>query len=115
MFDRKGNKPITLKFESRTILSIDYGDWDNFVNDYFGFEMKEGKYYRPYEIAADEELGNDMVKEFSVGEFDKYNRKVIAKIIDDNVPLYCTQAIINYFGWKGIINKNDEIQIVVSW
>jgi len=107
-----------LKVNKKVVYAIDYDDWDNFVNDYFGFKYSL-KHKNPYyEIAADEETANDTKFEYKPnGEIDDYDKSDNLKPILDGirVPNYSTRTIMDYFVQKGILDKGKIYQIEISW
>ena len=55
-----------MKFQTKTIHSVDYNDLDEAINE---FLKEKGATKTDFEIVAHHELMNDMSKEFSVGKY----------------------------------------------
>lgn len=60
---------MTLKYELKTVFSVYFNDWDNFVQHVYG--------NKEYEIACVEETLNNTVKEYDVSkkELSEYETK----------------------------------------
>jgi len=112
-----------LKINKKVVYSIDFGEWDNFVNDFFGLFSTQlfGNtkcVMLGYEIVADEELVNDSKFEYAPdGKISDYDREynLDAILVEKEVPNYSTRTIMDYFVQVGILDKGKTYQIEISW
>jgi hypothetical protein len=98
---------------------IDYHDWDEFVNDYFGFEpdvRPHGSKEWPYEVVADIEANNDSIYEFNPnGKISKSSLKSVEKWMKDpKSDGFVTHDIFDYIVSKGDLSEGTYY-INVSW
>ena len=106
-----------LKIEKKTVYKIDYSDWDRFVNWFFEFNP-QGIMRYGYEIAANEEIGNDSRFEYTPdGKISKYDMEYTLGFIlnEKKNRIYSTRTIMDYFVQCGILDKGKTYQIVISW
>lgn len=112
-----------LKIEKKVVYKIDYNEWDKFVNDFFGL-VENGMIGNQswtqygYEIAADEELGNDSKFEYAPdGKISEYDIEYTldALLVEKRNPGYSTRVIMDYFVQHGILDNDKTYQIDVSW
>ena len=98
---------------------VDYQDWDDFVNDYFGFEPKvsrHGSKEWPYEFVVNIEANNyasyefnpdGKIRDYSLKEVERWRRNPK----DDDIS---THNILDYIVSKGDLPKG-VYYIKVSW
>ena len=101
---------MKLKYEIKTIISVEYYDLDAFLTTRFDL-------IDDYEFIAMEELGNDVVKSINVskGKISKYDQQCIDAVVKDKKPQhYGTGTILCYLCDLGEIPEGEYL-IDVSW
>lgn len=101
-----------MKFQTKTIHSVDYNDLDEAINE---FLKEKGAIKTDFEIVAHHELMNDMSKEFSVG---KYNWAVPSEsdkseILNGKLG-WQTNKILEWICSEGKIPAGDYV-VDISW
>ena len=87
---------------------VDYGDWDDFVQEVYGNSR--------YEIVADEEANNDSCLEFTIKkeELHKYDADKLAKFKNGEYVSYMTRTLMTDLCNQGLIPEGKYL-IKISW
>jgi len=101
-----------MKFTTKVIHEVNYNDFDNAINEFL--EQKGGKPYE-FEIVAHHELGNDMSKTFSAGQYDwcKPDDYDKAEILDGELH-HRGGDILEWMHEDGLI-PSGEYLVKISW
>jgi hypothetical protein len=98
---------------------VDYQDWDDFVNYFFGFQpriSKHGSKDWPYEFVEDTEANNYASYEYtSDGKISDYALKEVEEWRKNpKSNSYITSDVFDYISYKGGLPKGTYY-IHVSW
>ena len=101
---------MELKYEIKTIISVEYYDLDAFFTARFNL-------IHDYEFIAMEELGNDVVKSINVNKekLGVYDQKYVDAVVKNKIPKhYGTRTILCHLCNLGEIPEGEYL-INVSW
>jgi hypothetical protein len=96
-----------LKCRKQTIISVNYGDFDKFVNQVYGVN---------FDFVNSEECGNDTTHSFHGidGEVDDYDQEDLDSFKENKKNSYMTRILLNDLCKNGFIEPGDYY-INVCW
>ncbi len=100
-----------LKMNEVHFFDVDYSDFERKVNEFFPALTGDGKYDFGFSYQADQELGDDVAKTFTVRatEPDEWAMGSIEGLKAGRLSTFITSDILNYWCWMGFIPEGDYI------
>jgi hypothetical protein len=96
-----------LKCQKKTVIEVDYGDLDRFIQEVYGHE---------YEIVADQELGNDCCKSVTVKKekLNQWEQADLDMFISTGIYRYMLHTILSDLCNRDLLEPGEYV-IEISW
>lgn len=92
---------MALKTKKYEVIEVDQYDIDELIQEHFGHE---------FSIAADQELGSDGVKKFSIdAEVGEYERTQVERFKAEGKGSWIGRALLNQLAADGLIEKGTYL------
>lgn len=100
-----------LKMNEVKYFDVEYSDLERTVNAFFPKLTANGKFYDGFSFQADQELGDDVAKTFTVKavEPNKWEKEDIKQLHEGKLGTFLTSTILNYWCWCGFIPEGTYI------
>lgn len=98
---------MPLKFKRETLIVVDYGDLENFIDEVYDHD---------FELVADQELSNDVDKKMNIHpeELDEYDQAKLDKFVCGQNPSYMLRILMTDMCNRGLIEAGTYL-IEISW
>lgn len=97
---------MELKYQKKVIYEVDYNDWDEFINKYYGIKQ--------YEIVAAEEYGNYESHSFTAKKGEDYDEEDIRDLKSGKFVPWVTHDIFQDLANNDAIPEGEYL-ISVFW